>query len=127
MTDVLSSRELVEKTFVYMTTLTKEIRKALTTSFAQTHKGVPFDSIEATMRKEIESWFAERDRNITVKHERSNTGRPGEILMTYSGFTKDAHFKFHVDSLFSMAGSSGSAASYLKTLNVDVDKREFTR
>ena len=50
MTDVLSSRELVEKTFVYMTTLTKECRKALTTSFAQTHKGVPFDSIEARVQ-----------------------------------------------------------------------------
>ncbi len=127
MTDVLSGRELVEKTFVYMTNLTKECRKALTGRFEQAHKGMPFDSIEATMRKEIESWFAEREKNIRIEHEKTSTGRPGEILLTYSGATKDAHFKFRVDGVFTLAGSSKNAPSYLKAMNVFVDKRDFTR
>jgi hypothetical protein len=127
MTDVLSSRELVEKAFAYLSNLAKECRKTLTASFEQKHKGVPFSSIEPTLRKEIESWFAERDRNITVKHEKSSSGRPGEILITYSGATKDAHFKFHVDGLFTQAGSTVDAPSYLRNMNVYVDKREFTR
>jgi UTP:GlnB (protein PII) uridylyltransferase len=127
LTDVLSGRELVEKAFNYMTTLTKECRKVLTVQFQHKYKGVPFDSVEPTMRQEIESWFAKRDKNITVKHEKSMNGRPGELLVTYSGETKDAHFKFHVNSLFTLAGSSKNAPSYLRDMNIYVDKREFTR
>lgn len=127
MTDVLSGRELVEKAFVYMTTLSRECRKALTSKFEQIYKGIPFDSVEVTMRKEIESWFAERDKNIRISHEKSGTGKPGEILLTFAGASKDVHFKFHIDSLFTLAGSSETAPSYLKTINVYVDKRDFTR
>lgn len=127
LTDVLSSRELVEKAFVYMTNLSKECRKALTAQFQQKHKGLPFESVEATMRQETETWFAERDKNIRISHEKSSSGRPGEILVTYSGATKDAHFKFHVNGVFTAAGSSGNAPSYLKNINVYVDKRDFTR
>ena len=127
MTDVKSRPELVEKTFAYMSNLGRECRKALTAKFGQNYKGMPFGSIEPTMRKEIESWFTERDRNITIKHEKSSVGIPGEILMTYSGANKDAHFKFHVDGLFTMAGSPPNAPTYVKNINVTVDKREFTR
>lgn len=127
MTDAPSGRELVEKTFVYMTTLTKECRKALTVQFAQAHKGLSFNSVEPTMRKEIESWFTQRDKNIKIKHEKSGAGKPGEILITYSGATKDAHFKFHVNSFFTLTGSDPNAQSYLKSVNVYVDKRDFTK
>jgi len=126
-TDVKSGKELVEKAFGYMTNLSKECRKGLATKFEQTHKGIPFESVEPTMRKEVESWFGERDKNITVRHEKSSSGRPGEVLITYAGANKDAHFKFHVDSVFNTAGPTGSAPSYLKTINVYVDKREFTK
>ena len=127
MTDVKSGRELVEKAFGYMTNLTKECRKGLTARFEQTHKGIPFESVEPIMRTEIESWFSERDKNITVRHEKSSSGRPGEVLITFAGANKDAHFKFHVDSLFTISGPTSSAPSYLKTMNVYVDKREFSK
>ena len=127
MTDAPSGRQLVEKTFVYMTNLSKECRKAVASKFEQEHKGVPFESVEPTIRKEVEAWFAERDRNINVKHEKSDKGRPGEILMTYAGTSKDAHFKFRVDAQFTVAGSSEKAPAYLKALNVNVDKRDFTK
>jgi 5-hydroxyisourate hydrolase-like protein (transthyretin family) len=127
MTDAPTGRQLVEKTFVYMTTLSRECRKSLTTSFGQTHKGIPFEAVEPTLRQEVDAWFLNRDRNITVKHEKSDKGRPGEISMTYAGATKDANFKFHVDAQFTLAGSSEKAPSYLKTINVNVDKRDFTK
>jgi hypothetical protein len=79
------------------------------------------------MRKEIEAWFAGRDRNISVKHEHSERGRQGEVLLTYAGASKDAHFKFHVDAQFTLAGSSTTAPAYLKTINVSVDKRDFSK
>lgn len=125
MTDTLSSRKLVEKTFVYLTALTKERRKALTAQFEHEHKGIPFESVETVMRQAIESWFAKRDKNMTISHDKSLSGRPGEIFVTFSGVTKDVHFKIHVDSLFTLAGSSNNAPSYLKSLNLYVDKRDF--
>ena len=127
MTDAPSGRELVEKAFVYMTTLSRECRKGLTNKFEQEDRGLPFGSVESTLRKEVEAWFVGRDRNITVKHERSDHGRPGEVLLTYSGANKDAHFKFRVDAQFTLAGAGESAPAYLKSLNVNVDKRDFTK
>jgi hypothetical protein len=127
LTDAPSGRELVEKTFVYMTTLSRECRKGLTNKFEQEDRGLPFGSVEPALRKEVEAWFAGRDRNITVKHESSDRGRPGEVLLTYSGATKDAHFKFRVNAQFSLAGAGESAPAYLKSLNVNVDKRDFTK
>jgi lysine/ornithine N-monooxygenase len=126
-TDVKSGPELVEKAFVYMTNLCKECRKALTTKFGQAYKGIPFNSLEPIMRKEIESWFVERDKNISIKHEKSSTGKPGEILMTYTGATKDARFKFRVDGLFTATSAASNAPSYVKNVNVTVDKRDFAR
>jgi hypothetical protein len=127
LTDAPSGRELVEKTFVYMTNLSRECRKGLTGKFEQEHKGIPFESVEPTMRKEVEAWFTGRDRNITVKHEKSDLGRPGEVLLTYSGASKDTHFKFSVDAQFTLAGQTPNAPAYLKAVNVKVDKRDFTK
>jgi hypothetical protein len=127
LTDAPSGKELVEKAFVYMTTLCRECRKGLTVKFEKEHRGLAFDSVEPTMRKEIEAWFAGRDRNITVKHETTKQGRPGELLLAYAGASKDAHFKFQVDAQFTLAGTPPNAPAYLKTINVNVDKRDFTK
>ena len=127
MTDAPSGRELVEKAYVYMSTLSRECRKGLTNKFEQEDRGLPFGSVEPTLRKEVEAWFAGRDRNISVRHESSSRGRPGEILLTYSGANKDAHFKFRIDAQFTVAGSGDNAPAYLKSLNVNVDKRDFTK
>ena len=127
MTDTPSGRELVEKAFVYMTALAKECRKGVATSFERHHKGLSFDQVEPTLRREIVSWFTERDRNLRVQHEKSTIGRPGEIMMIYAGISKDAHFKFHVDGVFTLAGSAPTSPSYLKSMNVYVDKRDFTK
>jgi hypothetical protein len=127
MTDTPSGRELVEKAFVYMTTLTKECRKSVGTRFERQYKGLSFDVVESTLRKEIESWFTERDRNVMVHHEKSTVGRRGEIMMSYTGSSRDARFKFHVDSLFTLASAASNSPSYLKSMNVYVDKRDFTK
>jgi hypothetical protein len=99
----------------------------LTEQFQREHKGIPLGSVEKAMKQGIESWFVKRDPNIRLSHEMSLNGRPGEIILTYSGSTKDAHFKVHVDSIFTLAGSSSEAPSYVKNLNVRVDKRDFTK
>ena len=127
MTDKLSGSELVEKTFVYMGSLVKECRKAVTLRFEREHKGIPFDTAEGILSKEVESWFGTRDKNIKLNRTESRTGKGGEIIITYSGATKDARFKLHANGLFTLAGSSNKATSYLKNLSLNVDKRDFTR
>ena len=127
MTDKLTGSELVEKTFVYITGLARECRKALTMKFEREYKGMPFDSVEAVMRRELESWFTMRDRNVKLSYTKSVIGKPGEILFIYSGATKDAHFKIHINGLFTLVGSSSKASSYLRSLNLHIDKRDFTR
>jgi len=127
LTDVLSGNRLVEKAYSYLTLVTKECRKALTEQFERKHKGIPFGSVEKVMREETESWFARRDPNIKLSLEKSLNGRTGEILMTYSGSMKDVFFKIHLDSIFTLAGSSSKAPSYLKNLNVHTEKKDFTR
>ena len=127
MTDKLTNSAAVGKTFVYITELARECRKALTMKFEREHKGISFDSVDAVMRREVESWFTMRDVNVKLSYIKSIIGRSGEILITYSGATKDARFKINVDGLFTLIGSSGKVASYLKSLNFQVDKRDFTR
>ena len=68
-----------------------------------------------------------RDRNIKLSYTQSMIGKPGEILITYSGATKDIHFKIHINGLFTLVGSSSKAPSYLKSLSLNVDKRDFTK
>ena len=126
LTDTPTGREFVEKTFVYITTLSKECRKALTSSFEK-NKGMSFETVEPVMRKEIESWFAQRDKNILLKFEKSSRGRPGEIQIRYSGANKGAHFKFEVDAIFTLTGQTENSPSYLKSINVNIDKRDFMK
>ena len=95
--------------------------------FESKHKGIPFNSVDATMRREIETWFAMRDKNVKVSYVKSMIGTSGEILSTYLGTTKDAHFNIQVTGLFTLAGSSSDASSYLKSLNLNVDKRDFMK
>ncbi len=126
LTDKLSRAVLVEKTFIYISGLARECRKALTVKFEREHRGIPFNSVEAVMRREVESWFASRDRNIKLSYVKGMMGRSGETDLTYSGETKDAHFKFQVNGLFTLVDSSGKVSSYIKSLNLNVDKRDFT-
>jgi len=127
LTDKLTGSAIVEKTFTYITGLTRECRKAVTLNFEREHKGIPFDSAEAVMAREVESWFVTRDRNIKLDYIKSTGGRSGQVSFAYSGATKDAHFKIYVDSLFTLVGSSDKASAYLKSLNLRVDKRDFTK
>jgi len=117
----------VEKAFVYVTSLAKECRRALVTKFEREYKGIPFDSVESIIRREVESWFVTRDKKIKLSHARSATGKSGEIGVVFLGETKDAHFKINVEGLFTLAGPSSNASSYLKSLSLNTDKRDFTK
>ena len=127
MTDKLISSVLVEKAFVYITSLTRECRKALVIKFESKYKGIPFDSVDAVLRREVESWFTKRDKNVKLSYIKSVVRASGEILVTYSGVTKNDQFNIQVNGIFTLADSSANASSYLKNLNFNVDKRDFMK
>ena len=96
--------------------------------FERDNRGIPFDTAEALVTKEIESWFANRDRNLQIRLEKSIKGKAGEIFQTYTGATKDARFKIHADAIFTLTDQSNKASpSYLKNLNLYADERDFSR
>ena len=128
MTDKLAGPRLIEKAFAYVASLTKEGRKPITTRFEHGNRGIPFDTVETVITKEIESWFANRDKNLQIRLEKSIKGKAGEIFQTYTGATKDARFKIHADALFTLTDQSNQASpSYLKNLNLYADERDFTK
>jgi hypothetical protein len=127
LTDKLKVAKRIEKAFVYISGLTKECRKFLTTKFEREYKGLPFDSIEPILRKEVDSWFNIRDGNIEVHHDQSVIGQRGELFITYLGSTKEMYFKIHINSVFTVAGSSSKSPSYLKSLNLSVNKKDFDK
>lgn len=110
-----------------MTGLTKECRKALTGKFEREYRGIPFNAVEAAIKKETEAWLTMRDHNIKLNYSNTVLGKSGEILVIYAGATKDAHFKININGIFTLVSSSDQSLSYLKSLNVNVDKRDFTK
>jgi hypothetical protein len=105
----------VEKTFVYMGSLVKECRKAVTLKFEREHKGIPFDTAEGILSKEVNPGAETR---ISTKPYVTD-GKAGEIIITFSGATKDAKFKLY-NGLFTLADQQSNL--YLKTC-LNVDKR----
>jgi hypothetical protein len=126
MTDVLTGKEIVQKTFGYVEAVSKESRKALTTEFNQKYKGTKFSIISELLRQSTLNWFARRDKNFRLSHEETNDSKLGEVRMTFHGESKKVHFKVHLNATFSLSAETTESPCYLKTLNVFVDPREFS-
>ena len=126
MTDAPNRKEDVLRILDYADAVAKESRKALTVEFSQQHKGVPFSKASQVLQESLLSWFSKRDKNLKVTYEQSNSAKPGEIRSVFVGESKMVRFKIHVDAVFSLSGAGGESPSYLKELNVTIDRRAFT-
>ncbi|MFH0749081.1 MAG: hypothetical protein V1915_04095 [Candidatus Bathyarchaeota archaeon] len=127
MTDKLTGSAFIERSFIYLSTLARDCRKNLMLKFEREHKGIPFNSVETVLKKEVESWFMTRDKNISIDFSKSMIGKSGEILLIYSGATKDVHFKVQVDGRFTLGDTASDAPAYIKNLNIKIDKRDITK
>ncbi len=126
MTDTLSGRAIVQKTFVYVDSLGKECRKALTADFNKSHKGARFDTISQLLRQGVLDWFARRDRNLSLVHGSTDDGKLGEVRMLFQGEAKRVSFKIRFDASFTISGQSRDSQCFLKGVNVSVDPRDFS-
>ena len=126
MTDVLRGKEVVQRTFAFVENVVKESRKALTSEFSQSHKGIEFDSAPQILRQSVLDWFSRRDKSLKLVHETTSQGRPGEVRMGFHGETKTVHFKIHLHAMFTVTEQSSKSPCFLKEVNVFVDPREFS-
>src|SRR5213080_1332676 len=126
MTDQLTGKEDVQRILDYAESLAKESRKALTLEFNQKHKGTPFNTTPKLLSESLLAWFWRRDKNLKLTAAKAEISKLGEVRTSFIAESKKARFKLHADAIFTLAGATAESPSYLKELNVTVDKRAFT-
>jgi hypothetical protein len=126
LTDQLTGKEDVQRILDYVESVAKESRKALTLEFSQKHKGIPFNTTPKLLSGSLLTWFGRRDKNLKLTAEKADSPKLGEVRTSFIGESKKARFRLHADAVFAVAGGTPESPSYLKELNVTVDKRAFT-
>ncbi len=132
MTDPLTGKELVQKSFEYVDKLTKECSKMLLEEYNKSHKKISLGSVPKEVSADIVHWFEKRDKNIRLAAEPNSTTRPlpTQYRMRFKGNTKDADFG--LDSsvvVFVPPGAevSDTSISFPKTLVVIADRNNFVK
>jgi hypothetical protein len=125
MTDAPNRKEDVQRILDYAEAVAKESRKALTSEFNQQHKGIPFTKASQVLQESLLAWFSKRDKNLKLVYEQTSSEKPGEVRAVFVGESKKVRFKLHADAVFTLTGGAADSPSYLKELNVTVDKRAF--
>lgn len=125
LTDMLNRKDDVQRILDYVESVAKESRKALTAEFSQQYKGVSFNKTSEILRTSLLAWFEKRDKNLKITFEQATAGKVGELREVFVGETKRVRFKLHADAVFSVAGGSPESPSYLRELNVALDRRAF--
>jgi hypothetical protein len=124
LTDALTSKALVEKTYVYVDKLTKECRKDMMGDLSKVRPANANELARAVSNAILE-WFGRRDRYIRIMFDPRmirDTPEPG-IMLTFTGENKDIAFKFTTHITYYMAGN----VCYTKNISINVDKRDFTK
>ncbi len=116
----------MQKTITYIESVAKESRKALTSEFNLSHKGVEFNSVSQLLRQSLLDWFSHRDKNLRILHEATSHERLGEVRIVFYGETTKVHFKIHLHATFTVNGQSEKSPSFLRDLSVFVHPREFS-
>jgi lysine/ornithine N-monooxygenase len=125
MTDAPTGKEDVQRILDYAENVAKESRKALTQEFNQKHKGIAFETVPKVLQDSLLAWFKRRDSNLKMTFERTDSAKVGEVRSVFVGESKKVRFKLHADAVFTVAGQAPQSPSYLKELNVTVDRRAF--
>src|SRR5690349_13438782 len=122
MTDKLAGKDDAQRLLGYVESVAKESRKALTLEFNEKHKGIPFNTTSQVLRDSLIAWFGRRDKNLKIKAESASSAKLGEVRTVFSGETKNVRFRVHADATFSLASGLADSPSYLKELNVSIER-----
>ncbi len=130
MTDPLTGKALVEKSYEYMVKLSKECAKALVDEFNATHRKFQQDTLTHEISSDIVSWFEKRDRNVKLISDSNvaSNQQPNVAHMKFKGTTKDTEFTITgTVTTFTVPSGEGKPISFVKTLVFSVDKTNFAR
>jgi hypothetical protein len=132
MTDPLTGKELVQKSYDYIDKLTKECAKFLLEDYNRTHKKFQLGSAAQEVASNVIQWFEKRDRNVRLSLDPSSISKPQptQIRMRFTGNTKDADFTLNISvGLFVIPGTpfSDQTTSFAKTLVIDAERTNFTK
>jgi len=132
MTDPLTGRELVEKSYEYIDRLTRECTKVLVEDYNKNHKRFTPEKVSPEVGADIASWFEKRDKNIRLSLDVKSITRPqpSQFHESFRGNTKDADFELSASIVtFQVPGSefSGAPICFVKSLVINADKAKFTR
>lgn len=122
---MLNRKDDVQRILDYVESVAKESRKALTVEFNQQYKGVSFNKTSEILRESLLAWFGKRDKNLRISFEQTTASKLGEVREVFVGETKRVRFKLHADAVFNVNGGAAESPSYLKELNVTLDRRAF--
>lgn len=132
MTDPLTGRELVQKSYEYVGKLTKECVKDLLDEYNKSHKKFQMGSLPKEAGLNVVQWFEERDRNVKLGFDQNTVTKPQptQIRMKFKGSTKDAEFTLDATvGAFVIPGTeiNDLTTCFVKTLVLSADKNNFTK
>lgn len=130
MTDPLTGKELVEKSYEYIDKLTRECAKSLVDEFNTTHRKFDQNSFANEVGDSTVQWFNKRDKNVKLSVDSLNVvqQQPNIAHVRFTGSTKDAEFEISATvGTFSVPSSDGKLLSFVKTLVFSVEKNSFRK
>ncbi|MCL5067599.1 MAG: hypothetical protein M1368_04520 [Thaumarchaeota archaeon] len=129
MTDPLTGKELVGKSYEYIEKLAKECAKALIEEFNNVHRKFQKDTLPKEVASDVIQWFEKRDKNIRLVFDSANvpSQQQNTAHLRFKGNTKDADFTITGTVGSFVALSQDKPISFVKTLVFSVDKNNFAR
>lgn len=132
MTDPLTSKELVQKSYEYVDKLSRECTKSLMEDYNISHKKFQLRNLATESSDNICQWFEKRERNIRLSLDRHSVDKsnPTQIRMKFNGTTKDSTFSIAASlTVFVPPGTeiSENTICFPKSLVLSADKSNFER
>ena len=130
LTDPLTGKELVEKSYEYIEKLTRECARLLIEDFNTTHRKFDQKSYPTEVGNSIVQWFAKRDKNVRLSADSVNVvqQQPNSARIGFKGNTKDADFDMTATvGTFAVPMGDGRLLTFVKTLVFSVEKQNFRR
>lgn len=130
LTDPLSAKELVEKTYQYVDRVTKECKKTLVPKLINEKKALKENELVEYLATNLEKWFNERDRLLNIKWDPANSkiGPRKDVHLYFKGRNKDAKFLINCDSeVYANPNLNQPNTFYLKSINVYAERSKFEK
>ncbi len=131
MTDPLTGKELVQRSYDYLERLTRECAKALLEETNKNHRKFDLLNVHSEVATGVLRWFARRDKNVDLSFDGNSIIRssPTQSHMKFKGNTKDADFALDCSIVvFVPPGVESTHANcFLKALSISADKASFVK